>query len=102
MNWARFDTMAWPRPDVAMAEIEWRLRHGTPSKADIMAAASVISAYRQMVFDPEKKRRVVIRHLRESVGVPSGPEDDRALESDARLPQDPVRDPPEGREADPS
>lgn len=67
MNWARFDTMAWPLPDEAMSDIEWRLRHGAPSKADIMAAASVISAYRQMVFDPETKRRGVIRQLRKCI-----------------------------------
>lgn len=64
MNWARFDTMVWPIPDGDMSELEWRLRHGIPTEADVMAAAGVIAAYRQMVNDPEKKRRVVIRHLR--------------------------------------
>ena len=60
---ARFDGMSWPVPDKDMADLGWKLRYGSPTRTDLYAAAEALSAYRQMVNDPEKKRRIVIRNL---------------------------------------
>lgn len=57
-------TSTWPLPD---NDLEWRLRSGDYSDEDIIAAANILSAYEIMVFDPEKKRRVVIKKIREAV-----------------------------------
>lgn len=62
--YAHFDSMCWPVPNAAAGEVEWRLRHGYASKQDIMYAASVMAAYRQMIDDPHHKRVRVIRELR--------------------------------------
>lgn len=48
-----------PNPDLA-----WRLTYGTPTREDLLGAAAIIGAYQQMIFDPEPKRRYVIRRLR--------------------------------------
>jgi len=64
--YASFDDMCWPVPGECAGDIEWRLRYAPErlSRADHMLAASIINAYRQMVGDPETKRRAVIRQLR--------------------------------------
>jgi hypothetical protein len=61
---AHFDFMAWPLPNAKAGEIEWRLRHGQATQSDLLFAASVMSAYRQMVNDPVKKRQKVVAVLR--------------------------------------
>lgn len=62
---AHFDGMVWPIPSDRVARVEWALRHGTPTRLDLMLAAEVIAAYRQMVNDPRSKREHVVRTLRE-------------------------------------
>ncbi len=59
-----FDGMCWPIPGTAMGDLEWTLRYGQPTRSQMLMAASVVSAYAQMVGDPEAKRRKVIRELR--------------------------------------
>lgn len=62
-----FDEMGWPRAaGEHISELEWRLRHNHEGvkPVDMMHAASVIAAYRRMVFDPRAKRQRVIRALR--------------------------------------
>ena len=56
--------MSWPLPD---AGLEWRLRYGEPTRADILGAASILSAYAQMIKDPHKKRQMVIGAIREAL-----------------------------------
>jgi propanediol dehydratase small subunit len=63
--WARFDEMTWPLPGDRMREVEHALRYGTPTREELLAAASVMQAYAQMVHDPRTKREHVIRTLRE-------------------------------------
>jgi len=60
----KIDDMVWPQPGEKMNDIEWKLRHGAATKDELMAAASIISAYRQLIADPQKKRNMVIRVLR--------------------------------------
>jgi hypothetical protein len=64
--YSSFDEMCWPVPGEAAGNVEWRLRYAPEalSRSDHMLAASIINAYRQMVGDPETKRRAVIRQLR--------------------------------------
>lgn len=62
--WAQFDNMSWPVPGGRLDALEYLLRYGGPSHSDLLWAASVIAAYRQMVMDPRTKREHVIRTLR--------------------------------------
>ena len=57
------DGMTWPQPGEAMGEVEWRMRYNKPSREDILYAASVMSAYRQMVWDTQRKRNFVCATL---------------------------------------
>ena len=71
-----FDDMCWPCPCDKMNRLEHTLRYGEPTKEDLVSAASVLSAYVQMVLDPAKKRRKVIAELRKGPGKtpsPAGP-----------------------------
>jgi len=55
----------WPALGLELYELEWTLRFGTPvSKEDCLYAASVISAYRELVLCPWPKREMVVRELR--------------------------------------
>lgn len=65
--WAWFDNMTWPVPSDRVREAEHRLRIGEATRADILIAASVIAAYRQMILDPKRKRDAVVRRLREAM-----------------------------------
>ena len=47
-------------------EVQWRLRYGTPTREDMMAAASVMSAYAALVYMPGRVRDGVIRDLRKA------------------------------------
>jgi hypothetical protein len=59
-----FDEMTWPCPGDRLNRLQWVLRYGTPTKEDLLLAASVLSAYHQMVWDPLAKRQKVIAELR--------------------------------------
>lgn len=63
-SFVSFEGMTWELPGEYMSEVEYALRWGTPTKQQLLYAASVIAAYRQMIADPEPKRRKVIRALR--------------------------------------
>ena len=59
---AGFDDMAWPRAGNTAGHVEYLLRHGSVGQ---MTAASIIAAYRELVFCPRAKREAVIRRLRQ-------------------------------------
>ena len=63
----------WPAVDEALGELEWRFRYApeavTPQ--DLGCAASVLSAYRELVNASEPWRRVVIRALRKQATPPT-------------------------------
>jgi hypothetical protein len=56
----------WPLPDEGMDGLEWRLRYQSRpiSDSDLMAAASVVAAYRALVRAPRVRRDHVVRELR--------------------------------------
>lgn len=63
-----FDGMCWPLPgDEPDGDgLEWRLRYINPEHLakDRMHAASIVSAYRELIMCPVKKRNAVLRELR--------------------------------------
>lgn len=62
---AHFDQMCWPRAGDYLNELDWRLRYGTEvSRSDALMAASIISAYRALVWSTAKKRARVVLNLR--------------------------------------
>lgn len=61
-----FDEMSWPVPGEKMEGLEWRLRHLQKiDRTDLVAAASVISAYSELVKCSSRKRACVIRKLKQ-------------------------------------
>ena len=60
--------MTWPSYNEAVREIGWKLRYLPESltRGDQLTAAGVISAYMQMIGDPQKKRNTVCKALREA------------------------------------
>lgn len=53
-----FDEQCWPRrvgDSVDVDEIEHRLRHGDPTRADLLFAASVMRAYTELTRAEPKK-----------------------------------------------
>ena len=48
-GWFRRDNgTTWPDPADPL-EVEWKLRYGTPDRADLLWAAGVISAYKHLM-----------------------------------------------------
>ena len=65
-DWLDFDGMTWPDPRDP-AEVQWRLRYGTPTEADRMWCASVLGAYRQLVDDPRRTRDAKVAGIRRAM-----------------------------------
>ena len=62
-----FDGMAWPRYlEDNDDSVEWRLRYGNPTRADLLYAASVMAAYTALVGSTEKNRKKIVSKLKES------------------------------------
>jgi len=62
------DGSSWPRPDIEADEgcgLAWRLTYTTPTRQELLAAASVISAYEHLVLGSNRaKRDLVCRDIR--------------------------------------
>jgi hypothetical protein len=69
-SYVRFPEMTWPMAGDRLGELQWTLSYGKPTQSDLSAAASILGAYRQMVWDPDKKRREVIRGIRAAEDLP--------------------------------
>ncbi len=59
-----FDGMAWPLP----CDTSYRLRYSN-SRQSQLHAASIVEAYHELIRCPERKRRAVIRKLREALSA---------------------------------
>lgn len=69
-KYVAFDTMTWPTPmDEADTSLEYRLRYALPEHLakDRFLAASVVSAYRELLTCPIKKRNKVIATIRRAM-----------------------------------
>jgi hypothetical protein len=65
--YSAFDDMCWPIPSNELDGLEWRLRYSSPTKSDLLVAASVISAYRDLVGKPRRLREKVVKNIRRAV-----------------------------------
>jgi len=68
---ARYRTLAdgsvWPTPgDDPDGGLEWRLRYAPESitRTDLLVLASIVSAYREVLTCPSRRRNDVVRMLR--------------------------------------
>jgi hypothetical protein len=62
-----FDGMCWPAPGERLAEVANSLAHAVAfaeMRRDLLVAASVIEAYRELILLPATKRNAIIRELR--------------------------------------
>ena len=94
--YTHFEGMCWPVPGERMNEIERTMRHSTPSRTDCLVAASIISAYRQMVGDSEKQRRFNLRHIRSALKKEIqriGRNNEREVWKEMGMPGDPFQPP---------
>lgn len=64
-----FDGMCWPAPSEKMGEISWRATHGTPTRTDLLVAASVMNAYQELIGMSAKRRDKIIKELRKGPGI---------------------------------
>ena len=65
--WKRIGDMTWPVPGPVMDDLEYALRYNRDpvlSMETRLAAASIISAYGQLILNPKEKRDQLIRELR--------------------------------------
>lgn len=60
-----FEDVTWPAPCEALGDLEWQLRYGKLTRDQELVTASVVAAYTYLISLPEKRRRVVIRELRQ-------------------------------------
>lgn len=63
-SWVRFDGMTWPNP-LDPNEVESVLRYGTPTREQILTAASFMAAYRALVYETQEKRNQKCRKIRQ-------------------------------------
>lgn len=63
MSYIQIKDTVWPDPNDP-DEVEWRLRHGTPTRSDLLIAASFMHAYRTLVHQKAKWRNEVIVRLK--------------------------------------
>jgi hypothetical protein len=69
MKYVRFDGMVWSVPSDAMSDLNWKLRYGTPTKRDLLAAAGVLSDYAALIARTRDERQVIVK--RETSGKSS-------------------------------
>ncbi len=62
-SYLRFDDMTWPNP-TDPSGVEWQLRYGTPSRMDLLVAASFISAYANLIELPVRERNKRVAQMR--------------------------------------
>lgn len=65
-----FDQMTWPNPNDPKL-VEWALRYGTPTKAQLRLAASMCAAYKQLVGDTRTRRDAKVAGIRRALATPS-------------------------------
>lgn len=66
--------MSWPSIDTDVKDLAWKFTHSPTSvtRRDELVAASIISAYCQMVNDTQKKRNMVCKALKHQLSTTGG------------------------------
>jgi len=74
-HFALFDSMCWPRPTERVGDIERKMRHEPDAltTGDLMLAASVLNAYREIMTCSAGKRAAVVAGIRKSESAPRSP-----------------------------
>ena len=69
MKNAHFDDMAWPVPDDEISDVNWRLRHqqGEISINDRLIAASILSAYVDLIAKTNKERNYIVSNIKNAM-----------------------------------
>lgn len=65
--YAKFDDMLWHLPSRRLYEISHTMHWGEPTKQELLLFAGVLECYRELVTMPERRRRPIIRRLREAL-----------------------------------
>lgn len=69
-SYLRIGVTTWPNPNDPN-EVQWRLRYGTPSKEDLLVAASAMHAYAHLIELPERRRNERVGQIRALVKRPA-------------------------------
>lgn len=65
----RVEGTTWPNPSDP-GEVEWRLRYGTPTREDLLVAASFMHAYQYLVLAmTQKDRNHRVATIKEAMSV---------------------------------
>ena len=60
-----FDGMCWPVPDEQMSDLQWRLRYKQDlAIEDRMRAASIVSAYSDLIRRNQKQRNYIVEKIK--------------------------------------
>ena len=62
-SFLRFEGMTWPNPDDPKG-VQWRLRYGTPSREDLLVAASTMHAYAHLISLTQRERNNRVSQIR--------------------------------------
>lgn len=65
-TYVHFDQMTWPNPEDPL-NVEWTLRYSTPTREQLLVAASMIAAYKQLVEDDQVRRNQKVAGLRRAI-----------------------------------
>lgn len=63
MQYARFDDMAWPLD--TDHSLVWELRNGSPTREQILSAASILSAYDALIRKTVRQRDYIVRNIKQ-------------------------------------
>lgn len=60
------DGTVWPRPDLIGDDrpLAWVLTYTTPTRQELLRAASVVAAYGALIGETTKRRQQVVRDIR--------------------------------------
>lgn len=67
-----FDGMCWPAPCERLSDCAWSLAHAVAfeeMRSQLLVAASVITAYQELIRLPERQRNAIVRELRKGPAI---------------------------------
>lgn len=64
------DGTTWPVPIEQMANLGWTLTHSMPDRRALLQASSVLTAYRELIALPAKRRNQRVMEIRRAAMAP--------------------------------